>query len=78
MVAAMSLSLTTHQIGLIFMLAGVVSIVANEPLARLDFAFGGHSDGPFSIVQSRMRTSRTIIVVAGVALLALAALVIFG
>jgi hypothetical protein len=68
--SAMSFHITTQQIALVFMLAGCVSLVLNEPLARLDTLVV--KGGPFRMEQDRMRVARTMITSVGVALLGLA------
>lgn len=66
--------ITAYQMGLIVMMVGVVSIAANEHLARLDDLVV--SGGPFLVEQARRRLSRRMIVGVGLALLVLAALLI--
>lgn len=66
----MPYKITSHDIALVFMATGVLSVVLNEPLAKLDrFLVKG---GPQAMEQQRLRMSKGIITVVGLALIALA------
>lgn len=66
----MPFKITTHDIALIFMIAGVVSVVLNEQLAKLDALVV--KGGPYAMEQQRHRMSQRIILAVGLLLVALA------
>ncbi|HEY3317264.1 MAG TPA: hypothetical protein VGK50_02410 [Coriobacteriia bacterium] len=66
----MPFRVTSHEIALVFMIAGVLSVVLNEPLARLDSLIV--KGGPFGMERDRHRLSSRMILVTGFAMVALA------
>ncbi len=64
------LHVTTRTIALVLMIAGVLSVVLNGPLAKLDTLV--MRGGPFAAQQHRLRTSERIVLVTGLAMVALA------
>lgn len=60
---------TSHDIALIFMIAGVLSLVLHEPLAKLDTLLS--KGGPTLMAQRRHDIAQWCVIGAGVLLVAL-------
>jgi hypothetical protein len=70
----MPFRITPHSIALVFMVAGVLSVVLNEPLARLDNLL--IKGGPCRMEQGRMRTARMMVIGVGFLLVILACVLV--
>lgn len=66
--------LTVQHISLVFLIAGALSLVLHEPLARLDSLLV--KGGPTHMEQARLRIASNMVVGTGVALMTLAVVLV--